>query len=696
LIIGGGLTNIEVVDNEIINNIAYSPFGGNVTIGMCVSGSNVLVHDNQILHNILAGTRADGMRVVGIDQDESEITVTYNIIESNAFGKGTAMIVYPGNKSIATDVSNNQIFENQAQCVVELLSEGSVNFSFNQIANNVDVEWNLYVHGMDDVSETIVVNCVIAHNYGIGLYSESNSRFIEIINSIFWRNSSRYQIYQTTNSPRIFIKHCAIMHGLHGVYANYQPNPVVYDIDPLFVDVSGNDFHTRYDFTGYGYGDGINGYADYIGVYEFDDSVNYHVREFTSGWHWVSFPRLVRGVNGANEDNHVDFHTVVETMFGMVSEIHSYQDSLQISIYDGIGVYDPILPSTFQSSKGYKFFFPDDFSHSISGKTLNPNTEMTLNLTSTGISKHWIGYFLPETQLIWEAIPDDLKSSYVKISSQHGTIHRLHAWHGLWNHCLICGNQACSYNQENLTISYGEMIEIEVFAGSPIDFQWQRGTTRAAYHREMSELFEYEELADYTPIYIELYINDLPDEIGVFINGVCRGASVVQNNFVEVLAYLHPEDYNEEIEIVFADKSKSSQKKTKKFAVVSGRDREFIDKPLIAQAGVSFYHISFADNGEIPVMMDPFVHLYQNYPNPFNPETNISFYLSHDSPAKLSIYNIKGQVVRELIKNPLPSGKHTIVWDGLNQHGVSVSSGLYFYRLETEFESIHRKMLLLK
>jgi hypothetical protein len=80
LIVDGGLTNIEVVKNEINNNIAYSPFGRNVTIGMCVSGSNVLVHDNQILYNILVGTRADGMRVVGIDQDELENILSFGMV----------------------------------------------------------------------------------------------------------------------------------------------------------------------------------------------------------------------------------------------------------------------------------------------------------------------------------------------------------------------------------------------------------------------------------------------------------------------------------------------------------------------------------------------------------------------------------------------------------------------------------------
>ncbi|MCK9557674.1 MAG: C25 family cysteine peptidase [Candidatus Cloacimonadaceae bacterium] len=85
-----------------------------------------------------------------------------------------------------------------------------------------------------------------------------------------------------------------------------------------------------------------------------------------------------------------------------------------------------------------------------------------------------------------------------------------------------------------------------------------------------------------------------------------------------------------------------------------------------------------------------------NYPNPFNPTTTIAFSLAEAGPAKLFIYNIKGQLVRQLANSDFNAGKHFLVWDGRDNGGHPVSSGLYFYRLSARNYSKTRKMILMK
>jgi len=92
---------------------------------------------------------------------------------------------------------------------------------------------------------------------------------------------------------------------------------------------------------------------------------------------------------------------------------------------------------------------------------------------------------------------------------------------------------------------------------------------------------------------------------------------------------------------------------------------------------------------EIPV-------LYNNYPNPFNPTTTISFSIPNESHVQLSIYNIKGQKVIDLINTKLESGQHEIIWDGVDINGYSVSSGVYFYSMTAENNKVIKKMVLLK
>jgi flagellar hook assembly protein FlgD len=85
-----------------------------------------------------------------------------------------------------------------------------------------------------------------------------------------------------------------------------------------------------------------------------------------------------------------------------------------------------------------------------------------------------------------------------------------------------------------------------------------------------------------------------------------------------------------------------------------------------------------------------------NYPNPFNPETNIRFTLAKNQHAKLSIYNFKGQKVRELVSGNLTAGDHAISWNGTDDSENKVASGLYYYRLETNNQILIKKMIMLK
>lgn len=85
-----------------------------------------------------------------------------------------------------------------------------------------------------------------------------------------------------------------------------------------------------------------------------------------------------------------------------------------------------------------------------------------------------------------------------------------------------------------------------------------------------------------------------------------------------------------------------------------------------------------------------------NYPNPFNPETTISFVSSRPGRVRLKVYNLKGQVIKTLIDGAMQRGYHSIKWDGTDERDSSVSSGVYFVRIEMNGETQVHKMMLLK
>jgi hypothetical protein len=90
------------------------------------------------------------------------------------------------------------------------------------------------------------------------------------------------------------------------------------------------------------------------------------------------------------------------------------------------------------------------------------------------------------------------------------------------------------------------------------------------------------------------------------------------------------------------------------------------------------------------------ISLAQNYPNPFNPQTTIAFSITARSHVSLKVFDVNGALVRTLADGTQTAGAHEIRWDGRDDRGASVSSGVYFYRLSTGGFTQTRKMVLLK
>ncbi len=110
---------------------------------------------------------------------------------------------------------------------------------------------------------------------------------------------------------------------------------------------------------------------------------------------------------------------------------------------------------------------------------------------------------------------------------------------------------------------------------------------------------------------------------------------------------------------------------------------------------VNFILIPGSDSDD-PVAPVTATELVGNYPNPFNPSTTIRYSILEPSPVTLVIYNLKGQKVRVLVDQLRPTGHHTVVWDGKDDKGSPVSSGVYYYRMQAGDYHNVRKMLLME
>lgn len=102
--------------------------------------------------------------------------------------------------------------------------------------------------------------------------------------------------------------------------------------------------------------------------------------------------------------------------------------------------------------------------------------------------------------------------------------------------------------------------------------------------------------------------------------------------------------------------------------------------------------VSIAQEQSLPVQ----ISLEANYPNPFNPTTQISYTIPAKTMVNLTVYDLRGSVITTLVNAVRPQARHTVTWDGTNQNGRPVASGVYFYILKAHGQTLSKKMVLIR
>ena len=309
----------------------------------------------------------------------------------------------------------------------------------------------------------------------------------------------------------------------------------------------------------------------------------------------------------------------------------------------------------------------------VSGPLANPDTEIPL--LGEG-QENWIGYFLDKSMNAKKAFAGVWDNLY-KIKTQYWSMSRIEGT-DIW----ISGYDA--------TLEYGDMVV--VYAYDDCTLVWNDGEQQNPKEKRSSENFDFTEEADYIPIYVAVDPEDDVEEIGVFVEGECKGAAVVQSDVVDINAYIVGDTGELDFVKYYGERApRQTLSEYVKFNPQTGQNElgkiELTSNP-------NYYYVSFReeDKNQVPAKFS----LSDNYPNPFNPTTTISFNLAAESNVTIDVYNIKGQKVKSLLNDQLPTGQHSVVWDGLDDNGKTVTSGIYFYKIVAGENTEMKKMLLLK
>ncbi len=264
-----------------------------------------------------------------------------------------------------------------------------------------------------------------------------------------------------------------------------------------------------------------------------------------------------------------------------------------------------------------------------------------------------------------------------------------------------------SHTGKKPSLDLGEAVEV-VYCGEneQIEFNWSDGLPVVPKVKSTKPVtFAYEEKENYLPLQVKI-ADFTPDkssepfgELGVYINGQCKGAGIIADSVVTVFAYLDSLALTENDTISFVMHDYNDSKNVKKFT-----DYRIYDSVFNNYVGqithkvndeIVFFDLTSKDdqlNNALPVVTE----IKSIYPNPFNPETTIEFNLKENSQVNIRVYNLKGQLVKTLIDSKYEAGNHKIVWNGRNSNEQKVASGLYFCKMETKEKSVTKKMILMK
>jgi hypothetical protein len=147
-----------------------------------------------------------------------------------------------------------------------------------------------------------------------------------------------------------------------------------------------------------------------------------------------------------------------------------------------------------------------------------------------------------------------------------------------------------------------------------------------------------------------------------------------------------------DMETIFESASDSLWKYRRSIAVASAVNAG--DK--VAAGKIPLYILQIAYKQNMASVVPSTLALAQNYPNPFNPSTIIEFALPKASRVTLDVYNTLGQVVNRLVDDEMSAGHHSFEWNGRDGSGNELASGIYFYRISSEFGAETKKMVMLK
>ena len=408
--------------------------------------------------------------------------------------------------------------------------------------------------------------------------------------------------------------------------------------------------------------------------YENDDiEFTFDNKLLHSDYNWESFPKLNRTGN-----NPVLAVPLFESIYPIFDEFE-WNGKFPTELINDSWTFETV---TLQSSDGGKLQAKPaaDRIYEANGTRLSAGTSVNLEA-----GWNWIGYWLPHSQMCDVAFGDNY-DKVEKIKAENWYVDKR-------NNNRDGSTPLPSYKPKPL--HYGEGYYVYLSEEIP-SFSWaNNGAIRSDnFEKKEPENFEYDKKADYEVIDV-IDIDSEIQEIGVFENGVCVGGVKVSESSEQILIYsdrMNRETSEFTFEVITG---RGDSQAILDYKIYNTNEGDFTEGVILS--GRQDYSVvklgKREGNNDVPVNQSI---IHSSYPNPFNPKTTILFDLPRSEIVDISIFNIKGQLVKTLVSSFKEQGSHSVVWNGNDDSGKTVGSGIFFYKIKTANEIAVSKLLMLK
>jgi hypothetical protein len=419
-------------------------------------------------------------------------------------------------------------------------------------------------------------------------------------------------------------------------------------------------------------------------------------RTLNSDINWLSFPRLEReGNNGVDaQDFLTDNLSPFPSDYLKINHLlqpEGDETYLEYTFLEGWFEYylDEII-----SDRGYilELFNSDPRTITCEGTILN--ADHLINLY--GPNKYnWVGYFLPETQDVFDAIPQLVLDNLNVIQAQDWACvkYYFNGSDGSTDSCWMCSDRK--------PLRYGDMLKLKPYSNTTM--QWQRfGVAPSKDGIPKSEYFGFDEQTAYTPIYIEMDSTENPAEIGAFIGDSCIGATVVGENdtLVMVRAYTNDTTGQEILFETWYDSLKSTPARISEYYTYNHHTLRKEKRAILTGNMADYYLVSFNgnenENTNEPVSPEPNISILSIRPNPFSEITEINYSLLSRANTRISILTLEGQQIYQISQGILCKGTFTVSWDGTTHSGKKAGNGIYLLYIEAGMEKAIEKLVYIK